>query len=215
MSKDVISIVEYQPSQDCLKDKVILITGSGDGLGKSLALNFARHGATIILLGKTVKKLEAVYDEIEMSGGPQPAILPLDLEKAQEEDYLQLANAIHANFQRLDSLILNAVTLGQHSPVIHTDLAMWSKSLAINLTANFLLLKHCAGVLNQAGSASVLYVSDQVALHGKAHWGAYAASKAACVNLMQTVQDEWESNTKIHLNSIDPGPMNTTLRRQV
>lgn len=215
MPKDSISIASYTPAKNCLQDKVILVTGSGDGYGKSLALGLAHYGATIILLGKSVKKLESVYDEIENRGGPQPAIIPMDLEKAEESDYQQLAGAIHDNFQRLDGLILNAAILGQHSPVIHTDLAMWSKSLQINLTANFLFLKHCSGLLNQAGRASVIYVSDQVALHGKAHWGAYAASKAACINLMQTVLDEWETNTRIHINSIDPGAMNTALRSQI
>ena len=211
---DSISLAEYTPAENCLHDKIFLVTGSGDGFGRSLALNYARHGATIVLLGKTVKKLEQVYDEIEKQGGPQPAIIPMDLETAGESDYQQLADAIHDNFTRLDGLVLNAVTLGQHSPIVHTDLAQWSRSLQVNLTANFLFLKHCSGLLNQAERASVIYVSDQLALHGKAYWGTYATSKSACVNLMQTVSDEWESNTDIHINSIDPGAMNTALRRQ-
>ena len=74
MAKDFISISDYLPSKNCLRDKVIMVTGSGDGYGRSLALGLAQHGATIILLGKTKKKLEKVYDEIESLGGPQPAI---------------------------------------------------------------------------------------------------------------------------------------------
>lgn len=214
MTTHSISIADYNPDKNNLKDKVILITGTDEGLGHELALNFAAHGATIILLGKSVKKLEQVYDQIEKQGGPQPAIIPMDLAKAEETDYQQLAAAIFENFGQLDGLVLNAVTLGQHSPVTNIDVEQWSRSLQINLTANFLFLKHCAGLLNQAGRSSVIYVSDQTALQGKAYWGTYAPAKAACVNLMQIVADEWESNTEIHINSIDPGPMATALRRQ-
>lgn len=214
MKNTTISISDFSPSQNNLSGKTILITGCDEGLGRSLALDFAVHGATIILLGKSVTKLEALYDEIEQRGSPQPAIMPMDLEQAEEPAYEELADAIHDNFGQLDGLILNAVCLGQHSPIVHIDFEQWSRSLSINLTANFLFLKHCSGLLNQAGRASVIYVSDQLALHGKAYWGTYATSKAACVNLMQTVADEWESNTDIHLNCIDPGPMSTALRRQ-
>jgi len=214
MSKETISIAEYTPSENCLQDKVILVTGSGDGFGRSLAIDFAKYGATIILLGKTQKKLESVYDEIEKQGSPQAAIIPMDLEMANEADYQQLAAAIHDSFKQLDGLILNAAVLGQHSPIVHADLEQWSRCLQINLTANFLFLKHCSGLLNQAGRSSVVYVSDQVALHSRAYWGPYAAAKSASLNLMQTAHDEWESNTDIHINSIDPGPMNTGLRRQ-
>jgi len=210
----IIPLADYSADPAALKDKTILVTGAGDGLGKSIASALAKYGATIILLSKTVKKLEAVYDGIEQVGGPQPAIFPMDLEKAEESDYQQLAVAIHDNFGQLDGLILNAVTIGQHSPIVNTDLEQWSRSLQINLTANFLLLKHCSGVLNKAAKASVIYVSDAVARHGKAYWGTYSTSKAASLNLIQTLADEWESNTNIQLNSIDPGPLQTGLRRQ-
>ena len=211
---DSISIADYAPAKDALHDKTILITGAGDGLGRSLALNFASHGATIILLGKTKKKLETVYDEIEQQGSPQAIIMPMDLGKAVEHDYQLLAKAIQDNFGQLDGMILNAVTLGQHSPIVNIDVDQWTNSLQVNLTANFLLLKHCSGLLNKAARSSVVYVSDQVATHGKAYWGTYAASKSACINMMQTVADEWESNTEIHVNSIDPGAMGTGMRRQ-
>ncbi len=214
MPNETISIADYTPTKNALQDKIILVTGAGDGLGRSTALEFARYGATIILLGKTQKKLESVYDEIEQQGSPQAVIMPMDLEKAGEENYQQLASAIHENFKQLDGLVLNAAILGQHGPIVHTDLEQWTRCLQINLTANFLFLKHCAGLLNQAGRSAIVFVSDQVALHSRAYWGAYAATKSACLNLMQTAQDEWESNTDIHLNSIDPGPMNTGMRRQ-
>ncbi len=204
----------YQPNSTTLKDKVILVTGAGSGLGRSLALTLAQAGATIILLGRLVKKLEKVYDEIEANNGPQPAIFPLDLAKASEEDYVQLATALHENFQRLDGLILNAAILGQHSPVTHLNLEQWQQALQVNLTANFLLLKHCSATLNVGEKSSVLYISDSLAKQSCAYWGCYAPTKAAMENLIQTTADEWETNTSIYLNSFDPGPLRTNLRRQ-
>lgn len=214
MTKPGISLADYTPSENCLSGKTILITGAGDGLGKSLAIESARFGATVILLSKTQKKIEAVYDEIEQAGFTLPVIMPLDLEKATEQDYITMVTAISENFGSLDGLILNAVTLGQHSPVVNLDPSQWARSLQINLIANLFLLKYCSGVLNQAEKSSVIYCSDSVAHKGKAYWTTYGATKAACLNLLETVHDEWETNTQIHLNSIDPGPLQTSLRRQ-
>jgi len=209
-----ISIKDYSPSTDILKNKTILITGAANELGHSLSLELAKYGATIILLDKPVKKLEQIYDEIEQNGGPQAAILPMDLAQAEEHDYQTLAQAIGENFTQLDGLILNAEILGQHGPITHSDLEQWNRTLKTNLTANFLLLKHCSSVLNQSTQASCLYVSNTVAQQGRAYWGSYASTKSACLNLIETVADEWETNTNIHLNSLDPGPLNTALRRQ-
>jgi len=214
MTSKTISITDYSPAEDALHDKTILITGATDELGHSLSIELAKLGATIILLDKSVKNLETVYDDIEKNGGPQAAIFPMDLETAGEQDYLTLTQAIADNFQQLDGLILNHAVLGQHSPVTHTDFAQWERALKINLTANFLLLKHCSSMLNQAEQASCVYVSDQVAQQGRAYWATYSSPKAACLNLIETIAEEWETNTSIRLNTLDPGAINTTLRRQ-
>ncbi len=209
-----ISISDYTPTEQALDGKTILVTGATDELGHSLSTALAKLGATIILLDKSVKQLEKVYDDIEQNGGPQPAIFPLDIEKANEQDYLNLTQAIADNFKQLDGIILNAAVLGQHGPITHIEFEQWNRALKINLTANFLFLKYCSSVLNQAEQASCIYLSDQVAQHGRAYWGTYSSPKAACLNLIETIADEWETNTNIHLNSLEPGAVNTALRRQ-
>ena len=205
---------DYTPKDNVLGGKTILITGAADELGHSLSIRLAELGATIILLDKSVKQIEKVYDNIEQNGGPQPALFPMDLEQAGEQDYQVLAQAIADNFNQLDGLILNAAVLGQHGPLIHTEFEQWNRAIKINLTANFLLLKYCSSILNQSEQASCVYVSDLVAQHGRAYWGSYSSPKAACLNLIETFADEWESNTNIKLNTLDPGPVNTILRRQ-
>ncbi len=209
-----ISIIDYAPDEKALDGQTILITGAADELGHSLSVNLAELGATIILLDKSVKQLEKVYDDIEQKGGPQPALFPMDLENAEEQDYQLLAQAIADNFNHLDGLILNASVLGQHGPITHTDFNQWNRAVKINLNANFLLLKHCSSILNQSEQASCIYVSNQAAQHGRAYWGSNSSPKAACLNLIETIADEWETNTNIHLNSVDPGPVNTALLRQ-
>lgn len=209
-----LDLSTYQPATDALHERVILVTGAGDGLGRALSLSLAALGATIILVGKTTRKLEQVYDLIEAQGGPQAAIFPMDLAKVSEPDFIGLANAVQENFTALHGLVLNAAVLGQHSPVVHTDLAQWQRALQVNLTSQFLFSKHFAGLLNAAGRSSLLFVSDRLAEHGKAYWSSYASLKAAADHLMQTTADEWEANTQIHVNSIAPPAMQTALRRQ-
>lgn len=209
-----ILLSDYAPAPDLLHGKNILITGAGDGIGRALALACARHGATVILLGRTVKKLEAVYDEIETAGYAQAAIFPLDLEKTAAADFEQLGTALGEHFPCLDALVHCAASLGQHTPLVLADPEMWQRVLQVNLTAPFLITRACYPLLSSAAQASVIFTSDAVATQGRAYWGAYAASKAGLVNLMQILADEWENNTSIRVNALDPGPVSTRLRRQ-
>lgn len=210
-----IDLSTYQPAAQCLAGRNILVTGAGDGIGRSLAIGYARHGATVILLGRTVKKLENVYDEIEQAGYPQPAIYPLDLEQAVSGTFDQLEQVLAENFQQLDGLVHNAAILGMHSPMMQTDPQVWQKVMQVNLTAPFLITRSCYPLLRAAPSASILFMSDAVARHGKAYWSAYAVAKAGLDNFMQIIADEWENSTDIRVNSLDPGPLLTRLRRQV
>ncbi len=203
----------YQPPVDLLKDRIILITGAGDGIGKAAALTCAKHQATVILLGKTVRKLEQVYDEIVAGNAPQPAIYPLNLETASPDDYHQLATTIDKEFGRLDGLLLNAGLLGNLTPIVHYDPQSWARVLQVNLTANFLLTRECYPLLKKSSAARVLFSSDAAAIKGTAYWGAYAVAKAGGDTLMRILAEEWETNTTIRVNSLDPGIVQTTLRR--
>ena len=209
-----MELTNYQPTPQVLKDRTILITGAGAGLGRALSLRLAELGATIILVGKTTKKLEQVYDEIEAAGGPQAAIFPMDLAKANEQEFIGLAQAIAQNFSKLDSVILNAATLGQHGPVVHLEIDQWQRAIQTNLTANFLFCKHFAGLLNVSEKSSLTFISDTLANQGRAYWACYSSMKAAMENLIEVVADEWESNTAIHANILQVSAMQTSLRRQ-
>jgi NAD(P)-dependent dehydrogenase (short-subunit alcohol dehydrogenase family) len=204
---------DYQPAADLLRDRTILVTGAGDGIGAVAARTFAAHGATVVLLGKTVPKLEAVYDAIETAGHPQPAIYPLDLEGASYEHYEQLAATLDKEFGRLDGLLHNAAILGARMMIEQYDLKLWARVMHVNLTAPFLLSRACLPVMRRSADASMLFTSTGVAHHGKAYWGAYGVSKAGADNLMQIIADEMETNTHIRANSIDPGVVATRMRR--
>jgi NAD(P)-dependent dehydrogenase (short-subunit alcohol dehydrogenase family) len=210
-----INLKSYQPDAQLLQGRNILVTGAGDGIGRALAIGFARYGATVILLGRKVKRLEAVYDEIENAGYPQPAIYPLDLEKAHPGAFDQLADVMAQNFPQLDGLVQNAAILGQHSPILAVDPQNWQQVLQVNLTAPYLITRSCYSLLKAAPSASLIFSSDAVASQGRAYWATYAVAKAGLDNLMQILADEWETNTNIRVNSLDPGPVQTWLRRQV
>ena len=206
------SIENYQATDNHLKDRIILITGAGDGIGAVAAKTFAQHGATVLLSGRTTAKLENVYDEIVAAGYPQPAIIPLDLEGATYDDYLLVADTIEKEFGRLDGLLHNAAFLGALTPIQQYDLKLWAQVLQINLTASFLLSRACISLLNKSDDARILFTSSNVAHQGRAYWGAYGISKAGQDNLMETLADELENNTSIRVNSIDPGRVRTRMR---
>ncbi len=203
---------DYQAGTDLLKDRVILITGAGDGIGAAAAKSCASHGATVILLGRTTRKLEAVYDAIEAAGQPQAAIYPMNLEGAAPKDYEDLAGTIEKEFGRLDGLLHNASLLGTLTPLGQYDVAQWSKVMQVNLNAPFLMTRACLELLKKSDDASVLFTSSSVGRKGRAYWGAYGVSKAANENMMQIWADELESNTKVRVNSINPGAVRTTMR---
>lgn len=202
----------WQPGKDCLQDRVVLVTGAGNGIGASCAKTFARYGATVILLDLNIHALEKIYDEIEQAGCPQPAIYPLNLEGAAEKDYQDLADTIQREFGRLDGLVNNAAMLGALIPLPHFETELWLRIMQVNLNAPFILTRSCLSLMTQSEDASIVFSSDSAGRHGRAYWGAYGVSKAGLECLMQTLADELETNTKIRVNSIDPGPVATNLR---
>lgn len=203
---------DYLPSRDLLAGRVILVTGAGDGLGRAASLAYARHGASVILVGRTQKKLEAVYDEIQAEHLAEPLLMPLDLATAGLREFEAIAAAIENQFGRLDGLLHSAATLGTLTPLALYDLETWQKVMQVNFNAAYLLTRACLGVLEQSPQASVIFTTSEVARHGRAYWGAYAAAGAALENLAQVWADELSANSHIRLNTLDPGAVRSALR---
>lgn len=203
---------DYQAAPGLLQDRVILVTGAGDGIGRAAARAFAAHGATVILHGRTLAKLEAVYDEIEKAGDPQPAIAPLDLATAAAADYQRLAETIHAEFGELDGVLHNAGVLGDITPLEMYDPDTWDFVMKINLRAPFMLTQALLPMLKQSPDASVIFTSSSVGRRARAFWGAYAASKCGIEGLSQLLADELMNTSNIRVNCINPGAARTRMR---
>lgn len=202
-----------QATPDCLNGKTILITGASDGIGRALAIGFCQHGANVIALGRSQEKLEALFDEIEAEQPGKLIIHPLDLERAQPEDFKTLAAALDEQFDALDGLIHNAALLGARSPIEFYPDSDWTKLLQVNVTAPFGLSKALLPALTRAQDARVLFVSSSVGRKGRAFWGAYGVSKFALEGLMQTLSEEVGSVSGTRVMSVNPGGTRTAMRR--
>lgn len=205
---------DYHPPNDLLKNRVILVTGAGDGIGRAVAKAAAAHGGTVVLLGKTIKKLEHVYDEIMAAGGPKPGIYPMDLMGAKYKDYEDMVGILDKEYGKLDGIVHNAGILGERSPIEHHEIHIWQQVLQVNLTAAFMLSKACLELLYKSPDASVVFVSSGVGRKARAYWGAYAVSKAGIEALSATLADETEFRKTLRVNSLNPGPVRTEMRRK-
>jgi NAD(P)-dependent dehydrogenase (short-subunit alcohol dehydrogenase family) len=203
---------QFTPERDLLKGRAILITGAGSGLGRTLAIECARAGASVILLGRTGAKLDRVYDEIEALGAPQPAIATLDLAQATAVDYDGLARVIADEFGRLDGLVHAAGLLGDRSPLEQYDVPTWCKVLHVNLTAPFILTQVLLPNLRKSSDASIIFVSSGVVKQPRPFWGAYAVAKAGLESVRSMLAEELEGETNIRVNSVNPGRMRTAMR---
>ena len=204
---------DYQPASNILKDRIILVTGAGDGIGRAAALAYAQHGATVVLLGKTVAKLEKIYDEIETAGCATPAIYPMHLEGATPHDYDELADVMESNFGRLDGILHNAASLPYLSRIKDYEQEDWFKVMQVNLNAPFQITQACLPLLGKSEDACVVFTTDAVGHRGKAFWGAYGVSKFGIEGLTQILAAELE-NSAIRVNCIDPGPTRTAMRKR-
>jgi NAD(P)-dependent dehydrogenase (short-subunit alcohol dehydrogenase family) len=204
----------YSAPADLLRDRTILITGASGGIGKAVALAAAAHGASVILHGRNVRKLEAVYDAIVNAGQPRPSILPLDFEKAGPAEYEQLVTAIDKEFGKLDVLLHNAGMLGERAPIEHYDVAKWMRTLHVNVNAPFILTRSCLPLLKRAPDPSIVFTSSGVVPRPRAFWGAYLVSKWASDGLMHLLADELETKPTVRVNSINPGKVRTNMRLQ-
>lgn len=206
---------DYQPSPDLLRDRIVLVTGAVEGIGRAVARAAARHGATVVLCAKEEDRLEAVYDEIEADGSPEPASLPLDLATADEQLCLGVATTLGDEFGRLDGLVHCASYVPFLSRIDDYDAKEWERVTRVNLTAPFLLTQACMPLLRAAEDASVVFTSDRVGRRGLAYWGAFAAAKFGIEGLTQVLAEETCDSTRIRVNSLDPGILRTAQRRQL
>ena len=197
-----------------LNNKVILVTGAGDGIGRSAAISYASQGATVILLGKTKAKLEKVYDEIEKHSYPTPSISLMNLLIADAKDYQELIDNLLAEFSQLDGLLLNAAILGDRSPIEQYDIKKWIETIHINLTSQFILAKTLLPALKKSVNASVVFTSSGVGKTGKAFWGAYSVSKFGVEGLCQILAEEFDNDNSIRFNCINPGAVRTKMRKE-
>lgn len=201
----------YQASKDCLKDKIILVTGASDGIGRTVAIQYALHGATVILHGRDVPKLEMVYDEIVAFNAPVPAIVPLNLSTALEHDYELMADAIARQFGRLDGVLHNAGVLGERVSLAQYSTQAWDEVMAVNLRSPVLLTQAVLPLLEKSTSASVIFTSSGVGRAVRTDWGAYSISKIAleAVNQLFALENQF---AHIRYNCVNPGAVRTAMR---
>nr|WP_298372636.1 YciK family oxidoreductase [uncultured Halomonas sp.] len=205
--------MDYQAPANLLSDKIILVTGAGDGIGRAAALTYARHGATVILLGRTIAKLEKVYDEIEQQGSPQPAIFPLNFEGATLKDYRDMAETLDQEFGRLDGILHNAGLLGRITPFENYNPELWEQVMQVNINGPIWMTQALLPLLKASKDASVIFTSSSVGRKGRAYWGAYSVSKFATEGFVEVLADELDNLTSIRVNSLNPGATRTQMRK--
>lgn len=193
-----------------LQDRVVLVAGAHGGLGSAAAVACARAGATVVMLGRKVPKLNRVYDAVA-AVGPEPLLYPLDLEGASADDYAELAQRIEAELGRLDGVLHCAANFPGLTPLLQTDPAAFARAIHVNLTARWWLTQACLPLLAKADDAAVVFVVDDPARVGKAYWGGYGLAQHSLAGLVGMLQSELASS-KIRVSGLQPGPMRTPLR---
>ena len=209
---DLDVITGYQANPDLLRNRIILVTGAGDGIGRTASLTYARHGATVILLGRTVAKLESLYDEIIDARFPEPGIVPMDLATDSAKELQALEEVISDKYGRLDGLLHNAAILGERVPFETCDLDQWSRVMQVNFNSVFKLTRLLLPLLKLSANASIIFTSSGVGAKPRAYWGAYSVSKYAMEGLAKLLADELENTSNIHVNILNPGATRTSMR---
>jgi NAD(P)-dependent dehydrogenase (short-subunit alcohol dehydrogenase family) len=202
----------YHPATDLLKDRVILVTGAGQGLGRAAALAFARHGATVVLLGRSTPKLEMVYDEIVASGGAMPAIFPMDLAAAEDSHFDSLAQAIGHQLQHLDGILHCAAAFDNISPLQLQTIPQWQQLLKVNTIVPFAINRACEHLLKRSPDASVVLVGESHGHQPAAYWGGFAVSKAGLEAYARIQAEEWSDLANLRINLLLPGPIHSPQR---
>ncbi|EAX0034861.1 YciK family oxidoreductase [Salmonella enterica] len=203
--------MHYQPKQDLLQNRIILVTGASDGIGREAAITYARYGATVILLGRNDEKLRRVAQHIADEQHVQPQWLTLDLLTCTAEEYRQVADRIAVHFPRLDGVLHNAGLLGEICPMSAQDPQIWQDVMQVNVNATFMLTQALLPLLLKSDAGSLVFTSSSVGRQGRANWGAYAVSKFATEGMMQVLADEYQ-NRSLRVNCINPGGTRTSMR---
>ncbi|MBU2862754.1 YciK family oxidoreductase [Reinekea forsetii] len=212
MTQPTQQSIEQANKPDSLKGKTLLITGASDGIGKAAALDFARHGANIILLARNQDKLEQVYDQIESETNTQPIIFPYDLNVLSLEVAKEMTYAIEQEFGSLDGILHNASLLGSKMSISQYPENEWNEVINVNLNSAFLLTQAMLPLIEASNSGRIVFTTSSVGRQGRAFWGAYGVSKFATEGLMQTLAAELGNQTNIRTFAINPGGTRTNMR---
>ena len=204
----------YNASKNLLKDKVILVTGGGSGIGRQAGLTFAAFGAEVILLGKNSSNLNETYSLFEKNNLKKPILQAIDFEIAEEEDFKKISEEVLKEFGKLDGLLNNASILGTKTSIQNYDIKEWRRVSKINFESSLLLTRSLLPVLEIPDNSSIVFTSSGVGRKGKAYWGAYAISKFATEGLVQILSEELEKTSGIRVNAINPGAVRTKMRAE-
>jgi len=191
-----------------LNGKLALVTGASRGIGYHAALSLAKAGAQVICVARTVGGLEELDDEIQ-TAGCKATLVPLDLSDFDAID--RLGGSIYERWGKLDVLVGNAGMLGSLSPIEHIEPKTFEKVFALNVTANWRLMRSLSPLLRAADQGRAVFMTSSVAEEDKPFWGGYAASHSALQSLVKTWSAE-NRKTNLKINLLDPGPMETALR---
>ncbi|MDE0480172.1 MAG: YciK family oxidoreductase [Gammaproteobacteria bacterium] len=203
---------DYRPPADLLAGRAILVTGAGSGIGRACVLSLLAHGANVVMLSRSRRKLESLYDEAEQSWPGRCFIQPVDFSRAGPEDFGAIAASLEKQFPALDGLVHNAAVLGPRSPIEFYPEQQWQEVMQVNVNAAFLLTRTLLPLLAKSTDARVLFTASAVGREGRAWWGAYGVSKFAVEGLMQTLAAEVGTTTSIRVNSLNPGGTRTAMR---
>lgn len=193
-----------------LAGKVVLVAGAHGGLGSEASKACAGAGATVVLLGRRVPKLNRLHDAIAAAGG-EAVLYPLDLEGAGADDYAEMAQRIDSQLGRLDGVLHCAAEFKGLTPLLHTDPADFARALHVGLTARWWLTQACLPLLSKSADASVVFAIDDLALTGKAFWGGYGLAQQGLATLVPMLQAELGEGG-VRISGLQPGPMRTALR---
>jgi NAD(P)-dependent dehydrogenase (short-subunit alcohol dehydrogenase family) len=197
---------------DLLAGRTILVTGASQGLGRAVALAAAAHGATVVVLARNIKRLEAVYDDILAAGGPEPAAIPLDLLTASDDDFNAVAVKIHQELGQLDGMVHCASHFYALSPLENQGIDEWMNQFRINTVAPAALTRACLPLLKASADASVVAVGETHGLHPGPFWGGFAVSHAGLPHWVRMAASEWDNQPNLRINLLIPGPVQSPQR---